>query len=67
MRGFDLGRYSPKVVILEKNFDSSDYVEYMKQRGYRLWSKLPPNDIFVRDEQGVQSAWDALKRKLKLA
>lgn len=63
MRGFDLDRYCPKVVILENLFDSSDYVDYMKERGYRLWTKLPPNDVYVRGE-GITGAWTFLKRKL---
>ncbi|MBB3149462.1 FkbM family methyltransferase [Phyllobacterium trifolii] len=67
MRGFNLSRYQPKVVILENLFDSQDYVEYMKEQGYSLWSKLPPNDIYVRDQSYILSAWQTLKRKLKLA
>ncbi|MDL2410614.1 FkbM family methyltransferase [Rhizobium calliandrae] len=64
MRGFSLSRYRPKVVILENLFDSSEYVEYMKEQGYSLWSKLPPNDIYVRDKPA--NAWGALKRRLRL-
>ncbi|TDQ31973.1 hypothetical protein DEV91_10668 [Phyllobacterium brassicacearum] len=67
MRGFSLNRYRPMVVILENLFDSPDYVEYMKGCGYSLWSKLPPNDIYVRDQSQIANAWGAVKRRLKLA
>jgi FkbM family methyltransferase len=50
MRGFDLGRYRPKVVILENLFASEDYVRYMRDRGYSLWARLEPNDLYVREE-----------------
>ena len=49
MRGFSLDRYRPKVVILENNFDTPDYLPYMSARGYRHWRHLAPNDIFVAD------------------
>ncbi len=67
MRGFSLSRYRPKVVILENLFDSQDYVEYMKGQGYKLWSKLPPNDIYVRNQPFISKAWQKLKRTLNLA
>jgi FkbM family methyltransferase len=50
MRGLDMGRYRPKVVILENLFKSKDYVGFMRERGYNLWKRLEPNDVYVRSE-----------------
>jgi FkbM family methyltransferase len=48
MRGLDVERYKPKVVILENLFDDKAYVEFMQACAYRRWQRLWPNDIYVR-------------------
>lgn len=48
MRGLTLDRYSPKVVILENVFTDQSYTAYMQERGYRLWRRVTPNDVYVR-------------------
>lgn len=50
MRGLSIDRYKPKVVIMENLFNKTEYVEFMKARGYRLWRTLHPNEIYVRNE-----------------
>jgi len=54
LRGFDLERYVPRVVILENLFNDLKYEEYMQTHGYSLWQTLPPNQIYVRN--GCNSA-----------
>jgi FkbM family methyltransferase len=48
MKGLDLSKYRPKVLIIENLFDSKDYRNYFTSQGYKLWHSLPPNDIYVR-------------------
>jgi FkbM family methyltransferase len=48
MRGLDISKYRPKVVILENLFDDAGYVSFMKDAGYFLWRHLEPNDVYVR-------------------
>jgi len=48
MRGLDISKYRPKVVILENLFDDAGYVSFMKDSGYFLWRHLRPNDVYVR-------------------
>jgi FkbM family methyltransferase len=48
MRGLDIPKYRPKVVILENLFDDAGYVSFMKDSGYFLWRQLKPNDVYVR-------------------
>lgn len=68
MRG--LTRFQPKTIILENLFLSNDYVEFMRERGYALWRRYPPNDIYV-PEGGRPSpsfiAADGTQRLFRLA
>lgn len=38
----------PKILIVENFFGESEYVDAIVQRGYRLWRRIEPNDVFVR-------------------
>lgn len=48
MRGLSLERYRPKIVILESVFNDPEYVPFMHERGYTLWRRLEPDDVYVR-------------------
>jgi FkbM family methyltransferase len=48
MRGFNLQRYKPKVLIIENLFDDPEYVAFLRNRGYQLWRRINPNDVYVR-------------------
>jgi FkbM family methyltransferase len=50
MRGLSIDRYKPKVVIMENLFNKTEYINFMKERGYKLWRTLEPNEIYVRNE-----------------
>lgn len=47
MRGLDLARHRPRVIVLENLFDDRDPVSFMKERGYERWRRVVPNDIYV--------------------
>ena len=46
--GFDVEKYSPKVIILENYTYLDSYVEYMNKIGYELFDKVKYNYIFVK-------------------
>jgi FkbM family methyltransferase len=48
LSGFSFALHKPKLLIVENLFLDPAYVEYFAQRGYTLWKRLEPNDIFVR-------------------
>jgi FkbM family methyltransferase len=47
MRGFDLRRYKPKVVILENLFQEDAIRSLMAASGYQLWQTFVPNEIYI--------------------
>jgi len=57
MRGFDLARFEPEVVILENLFKSATYRRYMRAQGYTRWRRLKPNEIYIRRS----SLWSRLQ------
>jgi FkbM family methyltransferase len=46
--GLTFEKYRPKVLIVENLFLEKAYVEFLEERGYRLWRRIEPNDVFVR-------------------
>src|SRR5262245_19851459 len=50
LRGLDLVKYRPKVMIVENLFDERSYRTFARSKGYTLWRQLPPNDIYVARE-----------------
>ena len=48
LSGFSFELHKPKLLIVENLFLDQAYVDYFAQRGYPLWKRLEPNDIFVR-------------------
>lgn len=46
--GFDLERFSPKVVCLENLDNSQTYISYMKERGYILNRKEVQDEFYIR-------------------
>jgi FkbM family methyltransferase len=48
LSGFSFELHKPKLLIVENLFLDPAYVDYFAQRGYALWKRLEPNDIFVR-------------------
>ncbi len=40
----------PKVMIVENLFDEQRYVDAICNRGYSLWRRIAPNDVFIRND-----------------
>jgi FkbM family methyltransferase len=45
--GLSFERYRPKVVIVENLFAESRYRDALRDRGYMLWRRRDPNDVYV--------------------
>lgn len=56
LSGLDFEFYRPKVVIMENLFIDRTYRRFMKQRGYVLFKRSAPNEIYVRPE--MLSSWE---------
>jgi len=48
VKGFNLEKYTPRVIILENLFDDRAYGALMESKGYRWWNTLFPNEIFIK-------------------
>jgi len=48
--GLDISKYGPKVMIIENLFSDNYYLKYMKEKGYFLWRRAYPNDVYVRND-----------------
>jgi hypothetical protein len=48
MRGIDLAKYRPKVLILENIFNDTDYLSFLCDVGYVFWRHIHLNDVYVR-------------------
>jgi FkbM family methyltransferase len=46
--GLSFERYRPAVVIVENLFNEASYRRAMGGRGYALWRRRAPNDVYVR-------------------
>lgn len=49
LKGMDLNKHRPKVIVLENNYNSSEYVDYLSKFGYRLDKRIEVNDFYLRE------------------
>ena len=47
IRGLNMDRYCPKVMVIENLLNSRQYRNHMAALGYLLWRYIPPNDVYV--------------------
>lgn len=69
MDGFSIERYQPSVVILENLFEDPNYHDAMRRRGFELWRRVEPNDIYVnatRSKQGKSAGLSFHRRCPKM-
>ena len=50
MRGFDIGKYQPKIIALENNFEDHNYRRTMYNYGYILYERIGVNDYYIHSE-----------------
>lgn len=58
LKGLDVSRYRPRVMIIENLFLEERYEIHMKEIGYVLWKRIRPNDVYV-DSKFLASAGEA--------
>lgn len=46
--GLSFDRYQPTVLMVENLFIDEAYRRVMRERGYTLWRRVDPNDVYVR-------------------
>ena len=47
LEGLSFHRYQPTVLIVENLFSDDSYRRVMEDRGYALWRRVDPNDVYV--------------------
>lgn len=45
--GLNTAKYCPRLMIIENLFNSNEYLSYMRARGYWLWKRASPNDVYI--------------------
>nr|QBK91837.1 MAG: methyltransferase domain protein [Pithovirus LCPAC304] len=50
LKGFDVGRWNPKLIVIENNYDEPFLGDYLKQFGYERVERVGVNDFFLRSE-----------------
>lgn len=53
VKGFDLNRWRPKLLVIENNFDDPDVVDYVKQFGYIRDKRIAINDFFIYNPDSI--------------
>ena len=48
--GLNTTKYRPRLMIVENLFNSNKYLSYKRARGYWLWKRASPNDVYVRKD-----------------
>jgi FkbM family methyltransferase len=48
LSGFSFEKYDPRVLIVENLFHERHYRSFMRRRGFLLWRRLGPNDVYVK-------------------
>lgn len=48
LKGFDIKRWSPKLMVIENNFDEPFIADYLKDFGYVRVERVEVNDFFVK-------------------
>jgi FkbM family methyltransferase len=58
LRGFDIGKWRPRLLLLEDHVRDLTKHRYMTRRGYRLVRRTGFNAWYVPDDCPVQFGWD---------
>lgn len=50
LQGFDIGRWAPKLVVVENWLDAREFKDYFERAGYTRQHRLHYNDFYVRQD-----------------
>jgi hypothetical protein len=66
LRGFDIARWRPRLIVLEDHVGNLEKHRYMQNAGYRLIRRFENNGWYVPDDTRVRVAarerWDILRK-----
>jgi len=48
LKGFDLKRWQPRLLVIENNHDAPETTEYLRDRGYQKAIRHEVNDFYIR-------------------
>jgi FkbM family methyltransferase len=48
LKGFDINKFSPKLFVIENNYDSSEIADYLETFGYTRIKRVVVNDFFIK-------------------
>jgi FkbM family methyltransferase len=65
--GLSFERYKPHVVIVEKLFNEAAYRRALRTRGYVLWRRRAPNDVYVSSSQLSRGERAATRLRLRIS
>jgi len=51
LQGFDIKKWSPKLLVVENNFNDTKVKEYLSQFGYILSERIGVNDFYLRSDE----------------
>jgi FkbM family methyltransferase len=63
MDGLNTTQYRPRLIVIENMFNSNIYLSYMRARGYWLWKRVYPNDVYINRDlvpNPLKQLWLAL-------
>lgn len=49
LKGLDLQKYNPRIILVENVFNSTELVDYILSQGYRLDKHIDYNQYFVKE------------------
>jgi len=57
LKGTDLARWKPKIIVIENINEDDAQIQYLKDRGYRRVNRMIFNDIYVLDEYYMKNLY----------
>jgi FkbM family methyltransferase len=64
--GLNIAKYRPRLMVIENLFSSNKYLSYMKAKGYFLWKRAYPNDVYIHQDMvmsRLKRSWLAVFEK----
>ncbi len=64
LRGLDLNRYQPRVLVVEDLFGTTALDQFLHAYGYRRWHRVTPNNIYLAPGQEVGDTFSGLRQPM---
>jgi FkbM family methyltransferase len=57
LRGTDLAKWKPKIIVIENINEDQEQIDYLVERGYRRVNRIVFNDIYVFDDYYMENLY----------